>query len=574
MQQRGPMFVSRRNALLGGLAGVGACATQPKLGGFESSTAVANTDFSCGVASGDPARESVVLWTRIAGAEGNVAVTAEVAEDESFSRILWTERTETGPGRDHTVKVVASGLEPGKRYAYRFLSGGEVSPVGFARTLPETTERVRFAIASCSHYSFGFFNAYDHMARDADIDAVIHLGDYFYEYGVDGYGGATGAKIGRPHDPPHEVLNLDDYRRRHRQYKMDPSLRAMHAAHAIIPVWDDHETSNDSFQRGAENHQPETEGSWEARKRAALQAYYEYMPVRDPEPGKTREQFYRDYAWGNFLTITAVETRLTARTKPIDYTEAISELNSDEDIERFRRDTLGDPSRELLGDTQRSFVERSLAASVESGATWRVLANQVLMARVLAPDLGAYVTEEQIVALEADFPPIRDFLKWSSLGLPYNTDAWDGYPAARERFYDSAKSAGATDLIVLTGDTHMFWANDLKSDAGEAMGVEFGTSGITSPGAGAIFGEAAFDYSLLMRRDNEDVRYLDAVHNGYTTLELREDKGRVEFISMDTITSPQYTPFRSAGFNLRRRNGTVELAGSDGLGFKEWVLYR
>lgn len=568
------MFVSRRNALLGGLAGVGACATQPKLGGFESSTAAANADFSCGVASGDPARESVVLWTRLAHVDGHVAVKAEVSEDESFARVVWSETTETGPSRDHTVKVVASGLTPGKRYAYRFIAGDKISPVGFTKTLPETTERVRFAVASCSHYSFGYFNAYDHMARDKDIDAVLHLGDYFYEYGVDGYGGEMGAQLGRPHDPPHEILTIDDYRRRHRQYKTDASLQSMHAAHAIIPIWDDHETSNDSFQRGAENHQPGTEGSWEARKRAALQAYYEYMPVRDPKPGRTRDQFYRDYAWGNFLTVTAIETRLTARTKPIDYAEAISELNSADDVERFRRETLADPSRELLGEPQSGFVEQSLTASVESGATWRLLANQVLMARVLAPDLGSYVTEEQIVALEAEFPPVRDFLKWSSLGLPYNTDAWDGYPAARERFYQSAQAAGANDLIVLTGDTHMFWANDLKTDSGEAMGVEFGTAGITSPGAGSLFGDAAFDYSLLLRRDNEEVRYVDAINNGYTTIELSEDKGRVEFISMDTITSPNYAPFRSAGFNLRRRNGTVELAGSDGLGFKEWVLYR
>ncbi len=568
------MFVSRRNALLVGLAGVGACATQPKLGGFESNASAANADFSCGVASGDPARESVVLWTRLAGVDGHVAVKAEVAEDDSFAKVVWSENTETGPSRDHTVKVVATGLTPGKRYAYRFVAGERVSPVGFTKTLPETTERVRFAVASCSHYSFGYFNAYDHMARDKDIDAVLHLGDYFYEYGVDGYGGEMGAQLGRPHDPPHEVLTIDDYRRRHRQYKTDASLQSMHAAHAIIPIWDDHETSNDSFQRGAENHQPVTEGSWEDRKRAALQAYYEYMPVRDPEPGRTREQFYRDYAWGNFLTVTAIETRLTARTKPIDYAEAVSVLNSSEDVERFRNETLVDPLRELLGDVQRGFVEQSLTASVESGATWRLLANQVLMARVLAPDLGSYVTEEQIVALEAQFPPVRDFLKWSSLGLPYNTDAWDGYPAARERFYQSAQAAGAKDLIVLTGDTHMFWANDLKTDSGEAMGVEFGTAGITSPGAGSLFGDAAFDYSLLLRRDNEEVRYVDAINNGYTTIELSGEKGRVEFISMDTITSQNYTPFRSAGFNLRRRNGTVELAGSDGLGFKEWVLYR
>ena len=274
------------------------------------------------------------------------------------------------------------------------------------------------------------------------------------------------------------------------------------------------------------------------------------------------------------MTLTAIETRLNARTKQIDYLEAVAGLNSEADIRRFELEVLNDPNRELLGEAQQAFVTNSLARSVESGTTWRVLSNQVLMARVNASDLGAYVGEEQIAAIEPSFPEIRAFLKWSSFGLPYNTDAWDGYPAARERFYEAAKTAGATDLLVLTGDTHTFWANDLRREDGTEMGVELGTTGVTSPGPAALFGDGAFDYSLLVRRDNDDVRYVDAINNGYIRLDLYGDAGQADFISMNTIDSPDYTAIRTAAFGLRHKNGTLELARSEGLGLKEKILYR
>jgi phosphodiesterase/alkaline phosphatase D-like protein len=249
-------------------------------------------------------------------------------------------------------------------------------------------------------------------------------------------------------------------------------------------------------------------------------------------------------------------------------------LTSLEAIERFRQEVLGDPSRELLGRAQQQFLQDSLASSVSSGTTWRLVANQVLFARVAAPDLGEYVTEDDIAVIEPQWPEVRDFLAFSALGLPLNTDSWDGYPAARERFYEGAEAAGARDLIVLTGDTHQFWANDLKRDDGRDMGVELGTSGVTSPGPGSYLGDKAFDYTLLLRRENPEVRYTDPVSNGYFLLELDGDEGHVDFIAMSTIESPDYTALRSAAFDLKRRRGTVELANPKGLGFKERVLYR
>lgn len=568
------MLVSRRRALLAGLAGsAAACATRPELGTYTTDLAAGDDTFSCGVASGDPALDSVVLWTRIAGAEGTLPVRVEVAEDARFSRVVWTRMVETGPERDHTVKVLATGLEPGRRYAYRFSVFDRTSPTGFTKTLPEETARVRLAVASCSNYPFGFFNAYDHIARNADLDAVLHLGDYIYEYGPQGYGGETGARIGRAHLPAREVVSLSDYRRRHRQYKEDPASRRMHAAHPLIAVWDDHETTNDSFRNGAENHQPAIEGDWTSRKRAALQAYYEYMPVREPRPGRTREDLFRSFSWGSFLTIAMIESRLVARDRQISYADAVRELTSPEAVQRFRREVLNDPSRELLGAGQRDFIATSLASSAARGETWRVIGNQVMMARVNAPNLMPYLTEEDISALEELSPDIRAFLAFGSLGLPLNVDAWDGYPAARERFFAAAADAGARDLVVLTGDSHQFWANDLMREDGTPMGVELGTSGITSPGASAYLGERTFDVSLLLRRDNPEVRYVDAVNQGYTLMTFEEDRARAQFISMSTILEPNYTAIQTAAFDLAKANGTVAYDRAEGLGVKERVLF-
>ena len=535
------MRISRRDALFGGLAGgLTACAST---GGqvFTSLTPATNAAFRHGVASGDPHKESVVLWTRVTPAEaGNVPVTAEIATDADFTQIVQTLKTETGPARDYTVKVIPQGLTPGSVYYYRFHAGEEVSPVGRTKTLPENTSRVKFAVMSCSNYPFGYFNAFDHVARVDDIDAILHLGDYIYEYGPDGYGADVGKTIGRAHEPQKEIVTLEDYRTRFAQYKMDPGSRAMHAAHPLIPIWDDHETANNSWTHGAENHQPDSEGSWNDRRRAALQAYYEWLPVRDPEPGRTREAFFRDFEWGEYLSLSALETRLMARSEQLEYADIIPGLKTPEDIEQFRREVLNDPTREMLGAAQLDYFERVLKRSTAKGQTWRVVANQVIMAEVFAPDLTDRVSEEQLVDFEKKWSGARAFVKFTGLGLPFNLDAWDGYPAARERLYRMAREAGAQDLVVVTGDTHESWANDLFAEDGTPMGVELGTTSVTSPGFTQYLGDAAFDYSLLMRKENKTVRYHDPLSHGYIALTFDGDEGRAEFVNVSTILSPTY----------------------------------
>ena len=543
------MRTTRRAVLTGGLVGLGACGTGRR--------GRPPARFDQGVASGDPGPDSVVVWTR-AAADGPVRGVAEVAEDPGFARIAWSSRFETGSWADHTVKLVAEGLAPGRRYHYRFRVGGGVSPVGRTRTLPERAERARFAVMSCSNYPFGHFHAYDHASRQ-DVDAVIHLGDYLYEYGPDGYGGTVGATLGRAHEPARETVSLADYRARHRQYKSDAASRRMHAAHPLIAVWDDHETANDSWASGAENHGP-GEGAWAARERAALQAYYEYMPVRDPAPGGARDALFREYRWGGLATLCSVETRLTARTRQLDYSAVLPELTSAEAVEHWRTEVLGDPSREMLGAPQADYVSGALAGSVARGEPWRLIANQVVMARVAAPDLAEALTEADILAIEADWSPIRDYLAFAKLGLPTNLDAWDGYPAARERFYDRAKAAGARDLVVLTGDTHESWANALADAGGGPMGVEIGTTGVTSPGTAAYLGERAAAFAEMLAAGNPEVVWQGVGANGYTLVTLTPEGGQADYVAVSDVREPAYTARVRRSFALERRDGTVALA--------------
>ncbi|MBB5517435.1 alkaline phosphatase D family protein [Amphiplicatus metriothermophilus] len=572
-------FITRRKALQTALlGGAAACSTAPRLTPFTATSARAGGVFAHGVASGDPGPDSVVIWTRATTQDGRaVPVSWEVAADPAFADIRARGEALAAPGADWTVKAVPDGLAPGATYYYRFRAGQTVSPVGRTRTLPAgSIERAVFAAVSCSNYPFGFFNVYDQIARRDDLDAVIHLGDYLYEYGHDGYGGETGARLGRAHDPAHETVTLEDYRRRHAQYKSDPAAQAMHAAHPMIMIWDDHETANNSWRDGAENHDPETEGDWAARKRAALQAYYEWMPVREPGPGQAREALFRAYSFGDLLTLTALETRLMARARQFVYSEIIPTLKTPADVARFREEILWDASREMLGAAQLDYLDRAFRRSTAIGQPWRLVANQIIMANVTAPDLTPHVGEEDIVALEKEWDQARAFVEFSALGLPANLDAWDGYPAARERFYDVARNSGDGGLIVLTGDTHTWWANDLAARDGRRMGVELGTHSVTSPSPyrKSFLGGKGAEYALLTARENKAVRYLSGEDHGYVALELRRDGATARFMAVDTVESPAYNAFEKARFEIRRgRDGAAAFASAKGLSFKEQWLF-
>ena len=509
-----------------------------------TSTDASNPTFRHGVSSGDPESTSIVLWTRVSGATGPVECAWELADDPDFSRIVDAGTSRTGANRDFTVKVVAEGLEPGRTYHYRFRALGNVSPPGRTRTLPEgRLENLGLAIASCSNYPFGFFNAYEAIAEDPDVQFVLHLGDYIYEYGPDGYGGETGNRIGRAHEPAHEIVTLDDYRARHAQYKTDAGSRAMHAAHPLIAVWDDHETTNNPWTNGAENHQPEAEGAWQERRDASLQAYFEWMPVRDPSAPHERAMLWRHFEFGDLASLITLETRHTGRSKQIEYAEHLGNLGNATDAEAFMRETVGAPHRNMLSGEGRRFAAKAIHESVTAKRPWRLIGNQIPMARTHAPPLDHPAFVDLIH--DPDDPVGQELAYFERLGeldLPIYLDPWDGYPRAREDFYRLCRDAGANDLLVLTGDSHSFWANTLFDDHGDRMGLELGTAGVSSPGDFESFGDdGAKIMDELLAAHNAEVMWTNCRNNGYVRLVLGRSTATADFVGVSTVLSRSYT---------------------------------
>lgn len=501
-----------------------------------------STVFAHGVASGDPDAQSFVIWTRVSGLRGEGAVDWEVASDPAFSAVVSRGRTVASPRRDYTVKVLVAGLQPGRRYYYRFHHGGDASVTGRARTLPVgELSSLTLAVASCSNYPFGYFNAYDAIADDDQVDWVLHLGDYIYEYGSDGYGSASGAAIGREHTPRHEIVSLADYRERHAQYKRDPQSQRMHAAHSLLAIWDDHEVTNNPWTDGAENHQPE-EGPWSTRRDAALQAYFEWMPVRDPFPGQSLSDYWRHWRFGDLASLITLETRHSARAEQIHYADYRDTLTDHDGAERFLREVVGAPGRPMLSPAMEDFLRQALTESVGVGRPWKLLANQVPMARTHHPRFAADVLAALRDMVHGDSASrFEQFVDAGRLGLPLYLDPWDGYPVARQELYSLCAGCGVRDLLVLTGDSHSFWSNRLFDDGGTPMGIELGTTGITSPGDFREFGPRAaqiVDEALIA--SNGEVAWTDGRHNGYLRLSLAADAATAEFLAVDQITTPSY----------------------------------
>lgn len=562
-----PKFPVSRRTTLGGLAAGTAYGflARPALAGGQG-------PFRHGVASGDPDATSVVLWTRVT-TSGDVTLQCEIARDLAFTRLVAKHEIKTGPGQDHTAKWLASGLEPGNTYYYRFLFDGQASPIGRARTLPVgTVERLGIALASCSNFAFGFFNAYEAIALDPAVDFVLHTGDYIYEYGQDSWGDEVARSIGRRHDPAHEIVSLSDYRRRHAQYKTDAGSQAMHAAHTFMACWDDHESTNNPWSGGAQNHQPDKEGDWATRRDASTQAYFEWMPVREPEwlavPARSRMQFWRSYSFGDLATLSTLETRHTARAEQVDYKELADKFDDKDAIARFRRDRLETPGRQMLSVECEADLERSLVASVNAGQPWRLIGNAIPIARTDVPDLVAlgvlpdpFVPDPPFSGAALD--NARVLAGKGCAGLPFYPDTWDGYPWARERLYDLSRKAGAADLIFLTGDSHSFWANRLSDAEGQPAGIELGTSGVTSPGD---FVESGFGDDIAHALDQAfaehvpEVVWTDNMHQGYVRLDLAREQSEASFISVDTVRDRDFRTFIVNRFKIRRQAGSIDFA--------------
>lgn len=482
--------------------------------------------FQHGVASGDPLPRAVVLWTRVtptaaatpgSGVGPRVAVTWEVATDRRFRDVVRRGTATTGPARDHTVKVDATRLRPDTAYFFRFTCRGETSPVGRTRTAPARTaspDGLRFGVVSCANLQAGWFAAYRHLAQRDDLHAVIHLGDYLYEYAPGEYGyGRDNADV-RPHQPPREMVGLADYRQRHAQYKSDADLRALHARHPFIVTWDDHEVTNDQWRDGAENHQPE-EGDYAARRAAAHQAYDEWMPVRMSGTAATGDgtRLFRTLRFGGLAELSMLDLR-SHRDQQAE-TPAPSPVPN----------PAGDTGGTITGRAQLDWLKQRLR---RGGPQWKLVGNPVMIAPVTFAQLPHDLVD-----------PVNDVTGLLPRdGAPYNVDQWDGYTRDRRELFDHLRDQGLRDVVFLTGDIHSGWACDLPHDAstyplGDSAGVELVCTSVTSNNLKDITGSPARTTSLaveaVIQTNNRHVKYLNFDDHGYSVLDVTPERVQMDW---------------------------------------------
>lgn len=536
---------SDRRAFLGSM-GVAAIAGGTLMSAATSAQAAPVYTFAHGVASGDPLATQVIIWTRVtAQGDTNPKVFWEVATDAAFTRVVRSGLLRTSATQDFTVKVDVTGLQAGTRYHYRFTCGTTRSPVGRTRTLPQgTVEQVRLAVFSCSNYPAGFFHAYAEGARMADIDVAVHLGDFIYEYDRAGYASELAASLGREVLPANECKVLSDYRARHAQYRTDADLQALMASVPMIAVWDDHEIANNTYVSGAANHTEGTEGTFTARRDAAIRAYHEWLPTRVSDPSDPRK-IYRSFDFGNLLSLHMLETRVLARTKQLSLATYVDENGINADALNA---AVNATSRKLLGDEQLAWLQGRLAAS---SATWQVLGQQILMARMHMPaaialgqiSIGnmARLTEKAGATPERLSAAERYIL--GQPVIPDNMDAWDGYAAERESVLATARNLNK-NLVVLAGDTHNAWASDLEDAAGQAVGVEFATPGVSSPGMEkSRLTDTPANVARWYTDNVPTLRYAETEHRGFMVLTVTPQSCQSTWYFVDTVSARQYAFF-------------------------------
>lgn len=514
--------LDRRSFLFTGSLGLGAFAVP----GFAQTPNVTNArGFTHAVASGEPGSDSMLLWTRYVPTSGDSAeLRVELSETPDFAKVVATGSQITGAWRDFTAKITVDGLNPNTRYHFRFVApDGSFSPVGTTKTLPQgPVDRFRTATFSCSNMPYGFFNAYAHAAARDDIDLAIHLGDYFYEYKTGDYPAAKDQVAGRIPLPATELLHLADYRIRYASYRSDPDLQRLHQKVPMIVQWDDHESANDSWEGGAENHQAD-EGDWNARRAASIQAYREWMPVSD-EPWKA-------YDIGTLATLFRTETRLLARTKQPDVAPLFKAENPAAALKAFRDGAWMDPAVTMMGSQQESWLAHAMAQSTRAGQRWQVVGFGTIMGQTVMPqDATSWLAPN---SPERAKNYILAGVGAAKLGLPFNYDSWGGYPAARARFLRGAQRLGA-NLIVLSGDSHNAWAYDLGQD-GKPAGVEFAGHSVSSPGYEAATATDPKVIAATLVRGNPELKWCDTSRRGYMAMTLTPDSATNEWIMVDTI---------------------------------------
>jgi alkaline phosphatase D len=479
--------------------------------------------FHHGVASGDPLTDRVILWTRVTPPdERNVTrpidVQWDVATDDTMSRIVRSGVAQSMPNRDFTVKVDAGGLEPGRPYFYVFTAGGQRSPIGRTKTLPAgAIPRMQLAVVSCANYPAGYFNPYRCLANRDDLDLVIHVGDYIYEFENGVYGDGSG--LLRIPEPRREAVTLSDYRVRYATYRSDPDLQDLHARHPFIVVWDDHEFTNDAWRDGASNHN-DGEGDWTTRKAAAAKAYLEWMPVREAADGGIR--LYRSFRFGTLADLIMLDTR-SLRDRQV----------AQDDIA-----AITSPARSLLGKEQETWLFDQLRTSARGGTGWRILGQQILFSRFAFPGRP----------------------------VPLN-DTWDGYQGARERVFDFLAAEKIRDIAILTGDLHSSWAFDVprnpwdgytaSTGAGSLM-VELVTPAVSSP---PLFADAKIkDTISKLRFLLPHVKYLEGESRGYVLLEITRERLHADWYHVPGVLERSARETRATSYVCER--GTARLGAT------------
>jgi len=444
--------------------------------------------FYHSVASGDPMPDKVIIWTRVTPdtvSSDPVLVSWQMATDTGMTNIVQGGSVITSNMTDYTVKVDVTNLNANTWYYYEFESDGKKSPRGRTRTTPiNNADSLRFAIVSCANLEAGFFNAYKVLLNRADFDAVICLGDYIYEYESGGY--APNATANRQWLPTNEVLSLNDYRQRYSAYRLDDDLRRLHQQFPFITIWDDHESANDAWINGAENHTTASEGPFAVRKANAKQAYFEWLPIRQQAGASDPYQLFRKLSYGNLVDFIMLDTRLHGRDLQAGTTGA----------------TVTSTTRQLLGTDQFTWLGNRLDSSA---AQWKVLTQQVMIA------------------------PLKVF------GQAVNGDQWDGYPAERNRVFNHILSNNITNVVAITGDIHSSWANDLPTASyngttgSGSAGVEFVGPSVTSPGLSIPLGAAAIQAS------NSHIKYANLSQHGFMILDVNATRTQCDWYYINTI---------------------------------------
>ena len=471
----------------------------------------AKSQFPFGVASGDPEPSSVVLWSKILSEEltESIKVNWVIATDTTLKNVVGGGALVVDSSSAFTIQVEQQGLKPSTKYFYCFYTAADSSCIGRTKTASVNGESLRFAVASCAYYETGYFNAYGHMAKRNDIDAVIFLGDYIYEYGA-------GKNTIRTHIPNTEILSLQDYRSRYAQYRLDSNLQEAHRLHPFITIWDDHEFANNTYTDGAQNHQ-HGEDDWEKRKAIGRKAFFEWIPIRR-QPGTNK--LYRGLRYGNMAELFMIDGRVEGRNVPID---------------NFTDSLRYDTSRTMLGKAQRNWL---LDVIANSDAHWRVLVNDVMFAPM---DLGKIAGDRR-----------------------FNMDAWDGYEGDRGRIMEVIEQDTVRNLVVVTGDIHTAWGIDVVRNPKDRnaysrktgkgiVGAEFVTPSISSPNLdemrGKIAAKAAVPY-IKGLKNNRHLHFLNTMDHGYMLLELTEQEAKTTWIFMKSILKPSLKTkrFRSWAF--------------------------